>query len=132
MVPVSSPPGMSIAAQRKLLREREERWRSVAWKGIHPTRIPGAGSIYEFVGGVYGNGHGTGDDRRVSGSITFYQLPETGPKYQDKTCVPSWTLSGFDLNIIDFSIDPTQDLLVLVASAQPGYAPPHPHKEAIP
>ncbi|KAI0064257.1 hypothetical protein BV25DRAFT_1823228 [Artomyces pyxidatus] len=120
MVPFSSPPGMSIAARRKLLAEREERWRSIHWKGTHPTRIPGAGSIYEFVGGVYGNGHGHGDDRRVSGSITFYQLPETGADYKDKANVPSWTLSGFDLNIIDFSIDPTQDLLVLVASAIPG------------
>ncbi|TFY68712.1 hypothetical protein EVG20_g3440, partial [Dentipellis fragilis] len=117
MLRLSSPPGMSIAAQRRLLHDREQRWHSLRWKHKIATPVPAAGSIYEFVGGVYGNGHGHGDDRRVSGSITFYQFPSTGFPFDESKPVPSWTLSGFDINIIDFSMDPSQDLLVLVASS---------------
>ncbi|TFY78781.1 hypothetical protein EWM64_g5232 [Hericium alpestre] len=118
MVLLSPSPQTSIAAQRRLLNEREQRWSTLSWRHKVTTPVPAAGSIYEFVGGVYGNGHGQGDDRRVSGKITFYQFPTAAGEKAlvEGGRVPSWTLTEYDINIIDFSMDPSQDLLVLVSS----------------
>lgn len=72
----------------------------------------------------------------MAGSITFYKLPSTmddySPNFKKESPmeverrqgrgmrIPKWTLSGFDMTIIDFSMDPAQDLLVLIAGAPPG------------
>ncbi|KAI0322866.1 hypothetical protein OF83DRAFT_267940 [Amylostereum chailletii] len=117
MVTVSPSSLMPVSTQRKLLDEREARWRSLRWKSVHSLPIPSAGAIYEFVGGIYCNALGHGDDRRASSSISFYQLPSTLPDQDNR--ILSWTLSVFQMDVIDFSIDPSQDLLVLVASAPP-------------
>lgn len=103
--------------------------------------LPPTGSVYEFVGGIYGNGRE--DDNRVTASISFLELPtisgdgigkvkEAKEKFQEnprtaqkERCEESkrgmklrtWTHSMGDVAIIDFTMDPSQDLLVLVALA---------------
>ena len=115
MVAVDPPSRMSINAQRKLLAQREARWRALRWEKIHTLPIPRGGPIYEFVGGIYCNALGVVDERRASSAISFYQLPSTAADQGDR--VRSWTLSVSGMDVIDFSIDPSQDLLVLVAVA---------------
>jgi hypothetical protein len=89
--------------------------------------LPPTGSVYEFVGGFYGNGRE--DDRRVAPSISFFQLPSACDEDEDveeegdeegeseKFHEMKWTHTMLDLAIIDFTMDPVQDLLVLVAAA---------------
>lgn len=100
-----------------MLREREKAWRTLSWKGRHTLRLPPTGSVYEFVGGLYGNGRE--DDSRLTASISFLELPSldnttSEPKPQD---LKMWTHNMDDVTIIDFTMDPSQDLLVLVAQA---------------
>jgi hypothetical protein len=72
--------------------------------------------VYEFVGGFYGNGRE--DERRVTASIAFFELPlpEHVPANDSKLKTWSHPMNG---PIIDFTMDPPQDLLVLVALAPP-------------
>jgi hypothetical protein len=114
-----------------MLRERERSWKSLSWSSSYMLDLPPTGSVYEFVGGFYGNGRE--DDRRVAPSISFFQLPSTcdeeeeegdegddegeGEKFHEM----KWTHTMFDLAIIDFTMDPVQDLLVLVAAAPTEY-----------
>ncbi len=96
------------------LRDRERSWRSITWKRRYRLGLPSVASIYEFVGGIYGN-------RRVHGKrepitpISFFELLFSG-------CDPGaeyrmWTHAFENICILDFTIDPSQDLLVLVTRA---------------
>ncbi|KAF9450622.1 hypothetical protein P691DRAFT_454949 [Macrolepiota fuliginosa MF-IS2] len=123
----SHPKYPPYATRLKVLREREDAWRELAWKGRHTLQLPPTGSVYEFVGGIYGNGRE--DENRVTASISFLELPssdfvpptsttpedEPRPEKQLRT----WTHAMGDVAIIDFTMDPSQNLLVLVALAPP-------------
>ena len=81
--------------------------------------LPFTGSVYDFVSGIYGNG---GDDTDgTTTSISFLKLPSA----EDQTTggdVPEpklWSHSMSNLLIFDFTMDPSQDLLVLLALAPP-------------
>lgn len=83
--------------------------------------MPPTGSVYEFVGGFYGNGRE--DDHRVTASISFLQLPSRdtiSPIMDAPPDLKTWSHSMSDVIIIDFTMDPSQDLLVLVAVATSG------------
>jgi len=88
------------------------------WKQRHTLKLPPTGSVYEFVGGLYGNGRE--DDSRVTASISFLELPSSDTP-MDPPNLKTWTHAMGDVNIIDFTMDPSQDLLVLVALAPPEY-----------
>ncbi|KAK7451230.1 hypothetical protein VKT23_012568 [Stygiomarasmius scandens] len=94
----------------QLLRNRERAWRTLVPIARHPLRLIHSGGIYEFAGGVYGNGKETGG--RSKFSITLYDLPALGSGQQDRL---THSLEGLD--IVDFTIDPSQDLLILVVLA---------------
>ncbi|KAF8178260.1 hypothetical protein BJ912DRAFT_667788 [Pholiota molesta] len=110
---------LPFASRLNLLRERENNWKYMNWTKRHTLSLPPTGSVYEFVGGLYGNGRE--DDSRVTASISFLELPSSDatllgePQKELKT----WTHTMGDVNIIDFTMDPSQDLLVLVALAPP-------------
>ncbi|KJA25538.1 hypothetical protein HYPSUDRAFT_37528 [Hypholoma sublateritium FD-334 SS-4] len=108
---------LSFAARLKLLRERERNWKYLDWKQRHTLSLPPTGSVYEFVGGLYGNG--TEDGTRATASISFLELPSLDATIlgRPKDELKAWTHSMEDVNIIDFTMDPSQDLLVLVALA---------------
>ena len=110
----------NFASRLELLRDREQAWRVLGWKHRRILDLPPTGSLYEFVGGVYGNGKE--GDNRMTTSISFLELPSLGipSKTEDvkpPTELQTWTHSMPDLSIIDFTMDPLQDLLVLVAVA---------------
>ena len=111
-----SPP---FATRLKLLRDRERAWKYVDWKKRHTLKLPPAGSVYEFVGGLYGNGRE--DDSQVTASISFLELPSADAMLLGASDSPhelqTWTHAMADVTIVDFTMDPSQDLLVLVALA---------------
>ncbi|KAF9479790.1 hypothetical protein BDN70DRAFT_906131 [Pholiota conissans] len=117
LVPRSEP--LPFASRLKLLRERERNWKHLNWTKRHKLDLPPTGSVYEFVGGLYGNGRE--DDSRVTASISFLELPSTDATFlgEPQKELNTWTHSMGDVNIIDFTMDPSQDLLVLVALAPP-------------
>jgi hypothetical protein len=120
MVPTNSSRTWSpLSARLKLLRDRERAWESLSWKYGCSLNLPPTGSVYEFVGGFYGNGRE--DDRRLAPSISFFQLPSTNSHLSNKGAIKTWTHAMSNLSIIDFTMDPIQDLLVLVSAAPPKY-----------
>ncbi|KIL61055.1 hypothetical protein M378DRAFT_187637 [Amanita muscaria Koide BX008] len=109
----------SFARRLQILREREFAWSRGRWKARHKMNLPFTGSVYDFVSGIYGNG---GDDTDgTTTSISFLKLPSA----QDQTTgghIPEpklWNHSMSNLLIFDFTMDPSQDLLVLLALAPP-------------
>lgn len=124
MISVVPPDEAPIFSNRlALLRERERAWRVLGWRKRRTIELPPTGSLYEFVGGVYANGRD--GDNSLTTSISFAELPSLGS--QSKVPDPSnhkqelklWTHLLPDVCIIDFTMDPLQDLLVLVAVAPP-------------
>lgn len=115
----ASPP---FHSRLKLLRDRENAWRHMNWQGRHKLKLPPTGSVYEFAGGLYGNGRE--NEHRVTASISFLELPSsTGNTPIDEAGASgskTWTHFMEDMTIIDFTMDPAQDLLVLVALARSG------------
>lgn len=127
--------GLPLAARLKLLRDRERSWKTLSWRSCYSLDLPPTGSVYEFVGGFYGNGRE--DDRRVAPSISFFQLPSAADDDEEEAAAEEsdteteevgdrfhemkWTHTMLDLAIIDFTMDPVQDLLVLVAAAPTEY-----------
>ncbi|KAI0036115.1 hypothetical protein K488DRAFT_82381 [Vararia minispora EC-137] len=113
LVPSHPPSVLPAAILHALVQDRESRWRDLRWRDVQNHPMPNAGAIYEFVGGIYCNARGGQDERRVNGAITFYQLPDSDQP--NRTGVRAWTLLVPDLVILDFSVDPAQDLAVFVA-----------------
>jgi hypothetical protein len=76
--------------------------------------LPTTGSIYEFIGGFYGNA------MAASTMISFVELP-------DVTADPgsvsrrTWFHNMPGISFVDFTMDPSQDLLVLLANSPAEY-----------
>ncbi|KAE9408016.1 hypothetical protein BT96DRAFT_971050 [Gymnopus androsaceus JB14] len=106
-IPLNSEPSFSL----RMLREREHAFRTLSVKSRHKLKLAHSGTVYEFTGGTYGIGKET--DRRTT-KITFYDLPSVESGEQRNL---TYTFSEVD-NIIDFTMDPAQDLLVLLSLNQ--------------
>lgn len=156
--PLDSPNHPSSHLRLTLIKNREAAWKYLRWGSTHRLVLPPTGSIYEFVGGVYGNGRE--DAARVTSSISFIQLPSSSEHHinagqrsilrqqrdhrpaiaapdnmeeddenegMDDDGLPSladlktWTHIIGDVRIVDFTMDPAQDLLVLVTLAPKTY-----------
>lgn len=115
MVPALTRP-VSYSHRLAQIRERERAWRQLDWKRQHKLTLPPTGSIYEFVDGYYGNGKE--DKSKTTASISFFKLPSAEFKVEDEhgPGASAWS-HLMDLTIIDFTMDPSPDLLVLVALA---------------
>ncbi|KAF9078827.1 hypothetical protein BDP27DRAFT_1412765 [Rhodocollybia butyracea] len=101
---VSEPP---FSSRLRTLRNRENAWMTFSPSSRHKINLANPGRIYEFASGVYGTAK---EINNHTASITFYDLPsiESG---QQRSLTHSFT----DLNVVDFTIDPAQDLIVLVS-----------------
>ena len=107
---------------------------------MHKVECPHTAYMYDFVNGIYAIGQNAANDRRFSENVTFYRLPpypitqafneegagsgEAGStnganntRHGNSKC-DSWTYA-FGMTILDFTMDPEQDLLVLLALAPP-------------
>ncbi|KAJ3822532.1 hypothetical protein F5880DRAFT_1613722 [Lentinula raphanica] len=98
---------LSFSARLRLLRDRENAWKTLNPTSRHQMKLAHSGTIYEFSGGVYGVGK---ESNHRTAYITFYDLPSSASGEQLST-----THHFPDVNVVDFTMDPTQDLLVLVA-----------------
>ncbi|KAF5389634.1 hypothetical protein D9757_004154 [Collybiopsis confluens] len=110
MKPISSVAEPSFSSRLKLLRDRESKWRTLNPMSRNKLKLAHSGTVYEFSGGLYGTGKET--DRRT-GLITFYDLPsvECGQQRNRTYFYP-------DIHIVDFTMDVSQDLLILVVINQ--------------
>jgi hypothetical protein len=90
------------------LRKHRSAWKNLTWS--REVKIPMKdGGLWELFGGVLG--HST-----QKGELNFHQLPSDIRGIEEKT----WTLGpDFGCTVGDFSMDPYQDLLVLVEAPQP-------------
>ncbi|TFK22468.1 hypothetical protein FA15DRAFT_622483 [Coprinopsis marcescibilis] len=110
----------TYASRLAMLKDRERNWRMLNWRHRCSVDLPPTGSLYEFVGGVYANGKEGAN--RVTASISFLELPSLGIPSREKdgamlSELQSWVHIMPEYNIIDFTMDPVQDLLVLVVVA---------------
>ncbi|THU80925.1 hypothetical protein K435DRAFT_972563 [Dendrothele bispora CBS 962.96] len=108
--PQASTSEMSYTARLHLLKSREQAWRTLVPINRHRLQLAHSGAVYEFSGGVYGNGKE--NDQRSTISITLYDLPILESGIQNHQ---TFSLEGLDT--VDFTMDPSQDLLVLVTLA---------------
>ncbi|KAJ6595657.1 hypothetical protein DFH09DRAFT_1024464 [Mycena vulgaris] len=107
----------SYSSRLKLIRDRERNWRSPQqWDQLQKLALPPTGTVYEFVGGYYANGRE--DENKITSGISFFELPSTDPTSADAP-LKTWTHAMGGIKIVDFTMDPAQDLLVLVALAPP-------------
>ncbi|KAJ6544018.1 hypothetical protein B0H19DRAFT_293936 [Mycena capillaripes] len=107
----------SFSTRLKVLRDRERNWRSPErWNPLQKLPLPPTGTVYEFVGGYYANGRE--DENKITSGISFFELPSTEPTNSDAP-LKTWTHTMGGVKIVDFTMDPAQDLLVLVALAPP-------------
>lgn len=107
-IPITSEP--SLPTRLELLRQRQSAWRYLQWKEefvVEPH--PHDSKVYEYLDGVYSHGNGFG----LLSFCSFRVRSE-----QDKAV--SWTHS-VDLEVVDYTSDSTQDLLIFIAASPPGY-----------
>lgn len=128
------------AARRQRLLKSQNRWNKLEWAAKHKVECPHTAYMYDFVNGIYAIGQNAANDRRFSESVTFYPLPPyPAPPVSAKdgagssqasamngaSDTPSGNFKGgswtyaFGMTILDFTMDPEQDLLVLLALAPP-------------
>ena|ERR1700677_4842495 len=99
---IDGPPGGLTTSERlELLRRYEASWKNIEWSE-HNTIVSPDGQLWEFYGNVWA--HSRGRD-----AIEFVQLPSRIRGIPMR----QWTLS-FDFAVRDFSMDPSQDLLVTI------------------
>ena len=115
MISLDQPgPGLSYHARRKLLRERETSWKHFKWRSKHsldfPTRL---GSIYEYINGFYANVQ--------MPQISIVELPNAFTHPDRDTPARTWVLDVPDLQIVDFTMDPSLDLLIILAYSPPEF-----------
>jgi hypothetical protein len=107
--------GPSFDTRRRLLQEREYSWKHFKWRHKHTLSLPTTGSIYEFIGGFYGNA------MAASTRISFVELPNATADAAGRT----WIHNMPDISFVDFTMDPSRDLLVLLANAPVEYVVIH-------
>ncbi|KAG6831848.1 hypothetical protein H0H87_003647 [Tephrocybe sp. NHM501043] len=111
---ISEPATPTYASRLDNLRSTERAWKTLNWRGKHSLTFPPSGTIYDFVGGVYAMGQ-ENEVRQLTTSISFMELPSTANMPEPR----SWTCCLPDIIVVDFTMDPSQNLLVLVALAGP-------------
>jgi len=107
---------------------------------MHEVECPHTAYMYDFANGIYAIGQNAANDRRFSEYVTFYRLPPhpTLPTSKEggvgstmandangASDTPGGTSKGnswthaFGMTILDFTMDPEQDFLVILALAPP-------------
>ena len=136
------------AARRRRLLKSQNRWSSLEWAAKHEVECPHTAYMYDFVNGIYAIGQNAANDRRFSENVTFYRLPPhptppaskeggVGSTMANGANGATSTLGGtskgdrwthaFGMTILDFTMDPEQDFLALLALAPPELVFPSAH-----
>ncbi|KAI0752690.1 hypothetical protein C8Q80DRAFT_1217173 [Daedaleopsis nitida] len=94
------PPSILTPSDRlSILRERQKAWRSLKWKSRQEYPMLG-GNVWELYGGMLAQA-----DRE--GLLTVTQLPSK-----------QWKIPDMGIAVRDFSMDPAQDLLIIVENVR--------------
>lgn len=97
------PPSALTPTERlAMLRERQEAWRELRWRSRQEYPML-EGGVWELYGGVIAQADG---DR----TLAFTQLPSDIRRIEEK----HWKIEDVGVVIRDFSMDPAQDLLIVV------------------
>ncbi|KZT24889.1 hypothetical protein NEOLEDRAFT_1169909 [Neolentinus lepideus HHB14362 ss-1] len=97
------------------LREYVDGWKRLQWRARHAVQTIESHILYDIAGGIYANG--SGRELPIPGPIRFIPLP--GSESSDTYPSP-WTHNspfGLEDGIVDFCVDPCQDLWVIVSRA---------------
>ncbi|KZT24897.1 hypothetical protein NEOLEDRAFT_1134601 [Neolentinus lepideus HHB14362 ss-1] len=116
LVPNQLAPNIGYSQRLNRLREYTDGWKNLKPKKRYSIQMTENGCVYDFAGGIYANGHGSHPP--VSGPLKFHRLPSVS----DDSSFPTQTWTHIQLieqggQFLDFCMDPTQDLLVMVSSA---------------
>ncbi|KAF8167746.1 hypothetical protein B0H34DRAFT_682904 [Crassisporium funariophilum] len=100
-------PAVSSASRLETLRKHQSAWENLQWS--RELHIPMEdGGLWELCGGVMAQS-------TPGGMLKFTQLPSDLRAIEEK----SWTVGpDLGLHLRDFGMDPSQDLLVLIAAPQ--------------
>ncbi|RDX52589.1 hypothetical protein OH76DRAFT_1377417 [Lentinus brumalis] len=89
------------------LRERQSAWKRISWLSQEDSPASTDSMLWELYGGVFAR-----DQNRCT--LHFWQLPSKIRRIDER----KWTLDDVGVRIYDFSMDPAQDLLVIVEEIQ--------------
>lgn len=97
-------PSSSLNAAEKLerLKKRQAAWDELKWSEDKNVDMS-TGTVWELYGGVLAQ---ASEDRRT---FSFRQLPSHHRGIEERT----WTVDVSNSNVRDFTMDPSQDLLVI-------------------
>jgi hypothetical protein len=109
------PPSLLTASDRlALLKERNAAWEALRWKESNDLPMH-HGHVWELYGGVFAQSS-------TPSVLHFHQLPSVSRNIKEK----SWHLV-LDTHVRDFTMDPAQDLLVLIEEPPLLYVTPLPY-----
>ncbi len=90
-----------------VLRARQSAWKRISWLSQEDSPASSDSMLWELYGGVFAR-----DQNRST--LHFWQLPSQIRRIDER----KWTLDDVGVRIYDFSMDPAQDLLVIVEEVQ--------------
>ncbi|KAI0372456.1 hypothetical protein BV20DRAFT_940120 [Pilatotrama ljubarskyi] len=97
------PPSTLTAADRlRMLKARQEAWDRLAWTSREEVAMA-RGGVWELYGGVLAQAEGTR-------TLVFKQLPSATRGIEGR----EWRIEDVGVDIRDFGMDPSQDLLVIM------------------
>lgn len=104
----------TVSDRLKSLRSFEHNWSCLNFRKITQQDMPGVfRSAYDLIGGVAAFGY-SGGDIPFSG-MWFTELPSFANGFLKK----QWEHADIGISIRDFTLDPCQDLLALIAVPTP-------------
>ena len=108
-LPLSSNP--PLVSRLEILRERENAWKRLEWKRKCSLDIIPSNWTFEFANGVFGYA-AFGHPDAPPQSLNFFEPPSAdSPSDQ---VIRAWTHDIDNLPVVDFVMDPANDLLVLL------------------
>jgi hypothetical protein len=111
VLPFSQNP--SLPVRLNILREREYAWKRLEWKYSYSSDLC-PNPLGEFAGGI----NAIPIYRGFIRSIKFLKFHSADPTSGKDTTI-SWNHTMDGLSVVRFTMDPSQDLLILVAFAPP-------------
>lgn len=112
--PVDSPGAVGKRLSR--LKLYQERWRKLSYTGIHSVRAP-KGHVWELASGVLAQGTSSINEQtgRKGVSELFFSKQPSDARGEMKR--KEWAFDDYEFSVRDFTMDPSQDLLVLMRVA---------------
>ncbi|KAG7095428.1 hypothetical protein E1B28_006177 [Marasmius oreades] len=102
-----------LATRLRALRHNEAAWHTLASRARYRSRFMHTGALYEFQSGIFGQSKE--NEQNHTTHIVFFDLV----KMENGEPHIHWIHPVIGLMVIDFTMDPSQDLLLLISLAPP-------------